>query len=111
PAERKLIRNQRIQFFIRRPAEIDTNSAVQRLSSVLHDCDNCEVPQGSGVIAPAQALRRIRVPPVGAEVNAKAWILRSCGVSQCLHVLNRSQRESSLWVKPIRVDENQPEAP
>ena len=109
--EWKLIRDERIQFLIGRHAEIEARHAAQRLGCVLHDCDEREVAKRCAVVAPAQALWRIRIAPVGAEVDEKARVLGRRRVTERLHVLRRAEHQSSLWVESVRVHENQSKAP
>ena len=49
--------------------------------------------------------------PIAGEVAREAWVGASCGVGQCLHVLNGSEREVSLRLKPVCVYQNEPQFP
>jgi hypothetical protein len=62
-----------------------------------------------GIIAPAEALGWIRIWPVGAEVDAKARVLRRHGVCKRLHVLSAAEHVPSQWIEAVCVDKDQPE--
>ena len=49
------------------------------------------------------------ISPVGAEVDAKARVLRRRRVRERLHVLSAAEHEPSRWVESVCVDEDQSE--
>ena len=76
---------------------------------MLRDGDEREVAERWAIVAPAEALGRIGISPVGAEVDAKARIL---GViefaSACTFCVLRNTKPSRR-VESVGVDEDQPE--
>ena len=108
-AEGELIRRQRIQFLIRRHAEVGARDAGERRRGMLRDGDEREVAERRAIVTPAEALGRIGISSVGAEVKTRDRILRRHRVRERLHVLSAAEYEPSRWVESVCVDQDHPE--
>src|SRR4051812_34342893 len=101
PSDPELICCQGVQLFVCGSTEVDSFLPAQRSGCVLHDGNQWKIVERSGVVAPAQPLRRIRVAAVGTEIDSKARVLPCGGVIQRLYTLNRAQHKSTLRIETV----------
>ena len=98
-AERQLICDERIQFFIGRDPEVHTRPAAQRDGRMLRDGHEGKVTQRRAVVSPAETIGRIWIASVGAEIDGLGRVLRLHRILQRLHVLGAAQDEAARRVE------------